>query len=86
MHFTVLTQTDEKYEPPEQAVLRVDVIGLDAFIEICKAEETNTTTTLTKTASVVVNVLDLLNTLAGLLLSQDNHEALQHEVAQPPLD
>lgn len=59
----VLSQSDDKYAPPDMPCLVVSVIGPDAFLKVVRYEETNDTVTMTTIEQVAVPLRDLMMAL-----------------------
>lgn len=69
MNQTILTNTDEQYSPPELPVLRVEVIGGVAFLEIAKYDETHEQTTMTRIETISVDAAALVHAITNSAIS-----------------
>jgi hypothetical protein len=75
MYSVTLTDYDEQYAPPESPVLRVDVVGDEAFLSIGTLEETYLSEYFEQTAQIKVDVASLID---ALVAGQSDHARL-HE-------
>jgi hypothetical protein len=67
----IMTDAEERYAPPEQVVLRVDVVGDRIFLDICEYDETNKEATLKTVASIAVNADPFVVGLKGAARQYD---------------
>lgn len=74
-----LSDTDEKYAPPEQPILEVGLVGDTVYLTTGRYEETFEERKFTQIegAGISVPVADLVNAIKALAVSQHRHDLVR---------
>lgn len=83
MREVIIISADEKYEPPEEPVLNMAVIGDVVSLSICKYEAGPKVTTMTEIAGITVSAQQLLVALHSAIHTRDARPSPSGEQARP---